>query len=484
MLKPKAAQSTIQARGANEWLRNAGKTTRLRSCALGWYFPVPFSIEQYRTEDNTTNTNTSYDVTHLQSLHHNQSSLGLEKMSHYKTVLVVLCLLGFASIASAQDKAVTLLMDSEMLALTKQRIANNDAKLKPAFDQLIIEADTALNEGPWSVTDKERLAPSGDKHDYASYSRYWWPDPEKPDGLPYIRRDGETNPDSQSLKASDRQRIGAVGINTETLGLAYYLTGEEKYAVKAAELLRVWFLDPATRMNPNVNHAQCRRGHNDGTKSGVLDGRMMTRALEGSLLIAGSKALTKAEHDGLKAWIGDYFKWLTTNKMALDEAASKNNHGTFYDAQAMYFALYSGNRKAAKQIADRFVQKRIFSQIKPDGSMPEEMARTRPLFYSNYNLHAMFLVAKLAEKVDVDIWQAGEDDSRLRSGLDYLVPFTDPNKSWPTPTIGNADRMKMFAILQMADRAYPDGNYLEMVKKLPLSERQIRRENLVFPIMR
>jgi len=383
---------------------------------------------------------------------------------------------------SAKNFSATILMDRKILAETRVRIEQGDQKLKLAMEKLIEDADAALQVGPWSVTDKERLPPSGDKHDYASYSRYWWPDPDKPDGLPYIRRDGETNPDSQSLKTSDRQRIGAVGINTETLGLAYYLTGEERYAEKAAEILRVWFLDPATRMNPNVNHAQCRPGHNNGTKSGVLDGRMMTRALEGSLLIAGSTALTDVEREGLKAWAGEYFDWLTTAEIALDEAASENNHGSFYDAQAMYFALYSGNRKAAEQIAQNFVQKRVLSQIKTDGSMPEEMARTRPLFYSNYNLHAMFMVAHLAEKVDVDVWNAG--DSRLRVGLDYLAPYADPGKQWPHPTIKNADRMKMFAILLMADRAYPDGNYLQMVEKLPVEERKIRRENLAFPIMR
>jgi len=107
---------------------------------------------------------------------------------------------------------------------------------------------------------------TGDKHDYASYSRYWWPDPNKSDGLPYIRRDGETYPNSQSPKESDRPRIGEFGVNTEILGLAYYITGEEKYAQKAAELIRVWFLDSLTYMNPNVNHAQCRLGHNNGRR--------------------------------------------------------------------------------------------------------------------------------------------------------------------------------------------------------------------------
>lgn len=382
------------------------------------------------------------------------------------------------------EYAETILMETDYLVSTKARIERDDPQLKYAYDQLIKDADQALVDGPFSVTNKEKLPPSGDKHDYASYSRYWWPDPNQPTGLPYIRRDGETNPGSQSLKESDRKRIGALGKNAETLGLAYYLSGEEKYAIKAAQLLRVWFLDTETHMNPNVNHAQCRPGHNKGSKSGVLDGRLMIRALEGSLLIASSPALSDNERKRLKVWAGEYFDWLTTNAMALEEAASKNNHGSFYDLQAMYFALYSGNRDASIQIAQRFAQRRIYSQIKQDGSMPEEMARTRPLFYSIYNLHAMFLVAHLANKVDVDLWEADARDSRLRAGLDYLVPYVDPKKAWPHPTIREADRMEIFSILQMADRIFPDGNYLEVAEKLPFEKRKTHRANLALPLMR
>jgi len=385
----------------------------------------------------------------------------------------------------ADDQQVeTILMEGAYLLNTKNQIENKDLQIIPAFDQLIKEAEKALDEGPFSVTDKETLPPSGDEHDYASYSRYWWPDTTKSDGLPYIRRDGETNPESQSLKASDRQRIGALGLNTETLGLTYYFTGDKKYADKAAELLRVWFLNPATRMNPNVNHAQCRPGHNTGTKSGVLDGRMLVRAMGGSLLIANSSALTDAETKGLRNWAKEYFEWLTTNEMALDEAASKNNHGTFYDVQAIYFALFTGNYKVATQIAEKFADRRILTQIKPDGSMPEEIARTRPLFYSIYNLHAMLLVAHLAQKVDVDVYKLNGEDSRLRVAIDYLAPYADSSKSWPDPTIREADRMEMLAILQMADHAYPHQNYLEKVEILPFDDRNVQRTNLAFPIMR
>lgn len=96
----------------------------------------------------------------------------------------------------------------------------------------------------------------------------------------------------------------------------------------------------------------------------------------------------------------------------------------------------------------------------------------------------MFLVAQLAEKVNEDIWKANESNSRLKAGLDYLVPYTDPKKIWPHPTIEEANRMEMFTILQIADRKYSGKNYLEMIDKLPLEKRKNKRVNLAFPLMR
>lgn len=388
--------------------------------------------------------------------------------------------------ATAQNSIpiAPLLLDSGTLATTKSQLEQEEPRLQKAYAQLILAADKALLEGPFSVTDKTQLPPSGNKNDYASYSRYWWPDPTKADGLPYIRRDGETYPGSQSLDASDRQRIGALGENTEALGLAYYFTGKEKYAQKVAQLLRVWFLDKTTRMNPNLNHAQCRPGHNTGSKSGVLDGRIMIKALEASLLIEGSKALSKEEKKGLKRWAEAYFEWLTSSELALQEAASKNNHGSYYDLQALYFALYAGKKAQAQQIAQNFYTKRILKQIQADGSMPEEMARTRPLFYSIYNLNALFLVAHLAEKVGEDLWKTNDPSSRLRTALDYLVPYTDPDKSWPHPTLRTTNRMDLFQILQLADRVYPTGNYLDYSKQLPQEDLEAERSLLAYPLMR
>ena len=64
---------------------------------------------------------------------------------------------------------------------------------------------------------KEKTPSSGDKHDYMSQARYFWPDPAKPDGLPYINRDGISNPELNKL---DRNRLGTTANRITTLALA------------------------------------------------------------------------------------------------------------------------------------------------------------------------------------------------------------------------------------------------------------------------
>ena len=111
-------------------------------------------------------------------------------------------------------------------------------------------AKEALGRGPYSVTFKKDVPSSGDKHDYMSFSRYWWPNPETPDGLPYVRRDGHVNVEIR--RRGDRDQIGQLFIDVETLALAYYLFQAEQYATHAIKLIHTWYLDPETKMNPHL----------------------------------------------------------------------------------------------------------------------------------------------------------------------------------------------------------------------------------------
>ena len=76
--------------------------------------------------------------------------------------------------------------------------------------------------------DKTITPPSGDKHDYMSQAPYWWPDPAKADGRPYIRRDGQRNPEINRL--TDHDNLGRLTSAVATLGLAYSAERGTEYA--------------------------------------------------------------------------------------------------------------------------------------------------------------------------------------------------------------------------------------------------------------
>ncbi|MGH1557471.1 alginate lyase family protein [Caulobacter segnis] len=266
--------------------------------------------------------------------------------------------------------------------------AKANAKSGPAYQALIARADKALAGPVYSVVDKSRTPPSGDKHDYISMGPYWWPDPAQPNGEPYVRKDGEVNPE-RDTNAFDAGRMDAMAGAVEALSLAYYFTGKDAYAAKAAQLLRVWFLDPATRMNPSMTYAQGVPGRTPGRAEGVLDTFRLLRVVESIGVLAPSKALSPAEQKGLEAWFGDYAAWMQIAPTGQQERAARNNHGIWYDYQLATFALFARQPDLARSVLAGVGKGRIDPQIEPDGRLPEEPSRTKALHYSYFALEPL-----------------------------------------------------------------------------------------------
>ena len=100
-------------------------------------------------------------------------------------------------------------LDEKKLSSVKASLSNKQSSetTLSAYKDLIEKADALLGIENFSVTHKAILPPTKNSNDYLSISRYWWPDEAKDDGLQWVRRDGETNPDTQTDKV-DRQRLG------------------------------------------------------------------------------------------------------------------------------------------------------------------------------------------------------------------------------------------------------------------------------------
>ncbi len=301
-----------------------------------------------------------------------------------------------------------------------------------AYQRLLDDAEKALTTEPLSVMMKEKTPASGDKHDYMSQARYYWPDPTKPDGLPYINRDGESNPELEKL---DRVTLGRFADRVTTLSLAWYFSGDERYAQKATELIRVWFFDEATKMNPNLNYAQMIPGHNGGKGRcyGVIDTYSFVDMLDAVQLLKQSRSFTSADERQLQAWFGQLAQWLLTSEQALEEGRQANNHSVAYDTQLIAFALYAGNRDAARRVIQDFPARRMFAQIEPDGKQPQELRRTLAFGYSQFNLSHMIDVFLMAQKISLSIDNATSPDGRnFYKAVDFLTPYLGKEvTAWP-----------------------------------------------------
>ena len=351
------------------------------------------------------------------------------------------------------------LLDATHVAAARQRIREGDQNYARALAALEHEAETALKAGPFSVMLKTNVPPSGDKHDYMSIAPYFWPDPKKPDGLPYLRRDGERN---SANRTSDRRNLGELIETVEQLGQAWYFSGKEKYATKAMQLLRTWFLDPAQRMNPNLQFGQAVPGVNSGRGIGLIETAGLTGLVDAIGLLSDCQAWTQADQRGTEDWFREFLRWMHESPHGRDEAAAKNNHGTWYDVQVASFALFVKQPGIAMNVLQAAGAKRIARQIEPDGRQPLELARTKAWGYSTMNLRGLMSLATLGEHVGVDLWHYETADGRsLRKALDYLLPFATGENEWPHQQLGGGAGQGLRPLLQKGVIHFPDGGYRE-----------------------
>ena len=361
------------------------------------------------------------------------------------------------------------LIDGRKLAETKRRIQSGDQTFAAALAKLETDARRAMQQKPLSVVSKAVTPPSGDKHDYTSQAPYFWPNPDKPDGLPYIRRDGERNPELN--KITDHLALDQMEVAVRALSLAYYFNDDEEYAAKATQLLRAWFLDPATRMNPNLEYAQFIPGVNTGRGIGLIETRGLVDIVDAIGLLARSKSWTSADQRGLEAWFSQFLQWMQESRNGREENAAKNNHGTFYDVQAISFALFVRRNDLAKQIADVAKEKRIAQQIEPDGRQPLELARTKAWSYSNMNLDGLMLLARLAESTGVALWSYETKDGRsIRRALEYLYPYAMEDRKWTYQQIGGFEAKIFFPLMRRAAAHYQDQKFKAAELRIPKSD--------------
>ncbi len=313
---------------------------------------------------------------------------------------------------------------------------------------MLSQANSFLSLRPTSVIDKGEIPASGDKHDFLSLAPYRWPDPEKPDGLPYVNIDGKLNPEVYSIP--DKKNMDDMVYRVKILSLAYYFTNNPQYASKAGDLLRVWFLNNNTAMNPNLQYAEVVRGenNNNGTMRGILHGKYLPDVLDAIRLIQYSPSWSKQDLQGMDLWFSKYLDWLMYSEHGSEERDQPNNHGTWYRVQASAIALFLNKTDIAKYLFQDVRNELIPRQLEPDWSLRYEIRRKNSLDYSTFNVLGFFRLAALGERLGIDLWEyKTPKGAGLQEALDYLLPSLLNKETWPHQQFKLIDRKNMVELL-------------------------------------
>lgn len=387
------------------------------------------------------------------------------QMEYQYTSFCLFCCLVLSMVSGIGQPSEMLFVDGPVMAESRALIQAGDARTRAVFSSLQAEADLALSAAPASVMDKEITPPSGDKHDYISQGPYWWPDSNQVDGLPYIRRDGVVNPERE--KFTDRKNLSDLIKSVSVLAKVYYFTGKEAYAQKAIELLRAWFMDEATRMNPNLNFGQGIPGRTKGRGIGIIETSGLGSVTDAIYLLRASTHWQNTDEAGMQQWMGAYLDWLRTSKNGKEEAVHPNNHGTWYAVQATALAIFTGHSDWAKEWISAAKTSLLDPHIESTGEQTLETARTRGWDYSVMNLKGLFYLARIGEHLEVDLWSYRNiNGATLQDALDYLIPLTLDKAPLPFQQIKPVEPSKLIPHLRMARTAYQKKAYLRTARKI------------------
>ncbi|HSY18679.1 MAG TPA: alginate lyase family protein [Candidatus Acidoferrales bacterium] len=355
-----------------------------------------------------------------------------------------------------------------------------DIVAKIDHDRILRLAAEAMHLKPPAITDSVATNSAGGLHDFFSQADYAWPNPTNATGRPFIGRDGESNPD---VFSDHRMAMRHMKDAVAALAAAYVLTGDDKYALKAAVFLRVFFLDAKTRMNPHLQYAQAVLGAQTGNAYGVIDTLHLTELAVAVQFLEKSPKFPAAVDKGLKQWFTEYDHWITTSTNGVKEMNNANNHSMSCYVQLASFARLTGDEQLLEQCRTRFKEVLLPRQMTNDGSFPLELKRTKPYGYSIFQAENVGMLCVLLSSTNEDFWKFTLPDGRSpKTAMEFIYPYLADKNKWltdgrPKDVMHWADWPMRQPCLIFAYAETGDAKYLDLWKKLDAdpSDLEVRR---------
>ncbi len=357
--------------------------------------------------------------------------------------------------------AQTIYFSEEQLRSMDETVLSQKNDVKPYLEELQKFADLYMKSGPWSVTYHSGKAASGDPHDYYSESPYWWPDPDDPEA-PFIRKDGFRNPERFT---DHKESLAEMTIAVSILSIAGHYLQKAGYSRRAVEILRIWFIDDSTRMNPHLEYAQAIPNTSSGRSVGIIDTHNWTKWFDALYLLSLSGLWANHEQDKLRRWFSDYLEWMLNSEKGQEEKMRSNNHATWWTAQTAALSSFTGRRDLLPMLEDHTKNFLIRNQIEGSGRCPEEEARTRSYDYVLFNLEAFGFLCRFFERHNIYLWEwENNRGGSIKKALDYMIPYIEHPQLWKGEQVTKIYRRDP-AILVFTGMHYPDAGYLDIYKQ-------------------
>jgi len=292
--------------------------------------------------------------------------------------------------------------------------------------RLRAEADRRLHEGPWSVTADRPTGMNLDPHDYYGEAPFWWPDPANR-AAPWVHREGHINPDRF---LANKAALNSTCDSIFSLGMASYFLDDPRYGREAARVINGWFLNPKTRMNPNLEYSEAIRGLNEA-RGGALDGRVFIRAVQGMEFLALSGQWDPKEEAATRKWFEEYLRWLTHSKTGSDERNGGGNRAMWWTAQAAAIAVLLDDKAAAQMAFNLYRESVATRQPAPNMATLHEEDRNRALAHLAFTTEAMATTCRISQAQGVDLWNAqGRNGSAFTGAVASLTPYLGERRKW------------------------------------------------------
>ena len=384
----------------------------------------------------------------------NEGNIPVKIISVFCIILIFFILSGCSSVPIVKTGEYReygfIIADEKHMQNVKALYQAGDPETGLLVTELVKTAEKAMTNSLLSVTDNGQIPRFGDIHDYYSIAIYWWPNKLFRNGKPYIMKDGMRNPEYLEY---DLPLLEKMSSDFRNLSLAFYYTDKPDYALRAAEILRHWFINPETAMNPNMKYASSIPGICSGTGSGIIESiSFPLKIIDGILILKKSAVLKKSEITALEKWFSDFLDWLVTSGSGREQSMRTNNLATYYWMEVITIGLFCGNQDAAEKAVQKAAG--LFQrQIKSGGSQPAELRRTKSFEYSVFNLEGWFYLASAAEKLGYDFWNfQPKNGCSLKSALEYLTVYLEKGEKWPHRNITDPDVNLLYPLLYISGR--------------------------------